>query len=328
MKKIYFTAFMLSFGFLSHSQQITASEFGQVITGGSQENSPTSSRINEDPILWEQAVSTAESKYGIVSTYYMQNDWGLYSADDFQVENSITINSILFFGSQYNETAQDLIDKVNLYFYLDNEGVPAGSPEEQGSELLKYSFDYNQLTVEPGVDAFLGNKIYHVDIQDLLSEGIELEAGHYWVSIVFDIDMDSANFDDRFSWSDSETLVLNQPKAISTELGITEWTSVPDIGFPVQAFAFSLYGEEEILSTSSADLQNLQVYPNPTTDAFYIAGSQVEKITGISATNTLGQIFQLHYANGKVNVSHLSKGVYIIQINTSDGLIKRKIIKE
>lgn len=327
MKKIYLTALMLSFGFLSHSQQITTSEFGQVISGVNSENPHTSPRMNEDPILWEQAVSTADSKYSIVSTYYMQNGWGLYSADDFEVENNITINSILFFGSQSNEEAQDLIDKVNLYFYQDNEGVPSGSPEEQGSELMKYSFDYDQLTVEPGVDAFLGNKIYHIDIQDLLSEGIELEAGHYWLSIVFDIDMDSADFDDRFSWSDSEILVLNQPKAISTELGITEWTSVPEIGYPVQAFAFSLYGEEEILSTSSADLQKLQVYPNPATDAFYIAGSQVQQINGVNATNTLGQTFDLHYDNGRVNVSQLSKGIYIIQIKTSEGVVQRKIIK-
>lgn len=328
MKKIYFTVFILSFGFLSQAQQISTSEFGQVITGSNPENSSTSSRLNEDPVLWEQPVSTADNKYSIVSTYYMQNDWGLYSADDFEVENNVTINSILFFGSQYNEDAQNLIDKVNFYFYLDNEGVPAGSPEEQGSELRKYSFNYDQLTVEPGVDAFLGNKIYHIDLKEILNDGIDLEAGHYWLSIVFDIDMDANNFDDRFSWSDSETLVLNQPKAISTELGINEWTSVPEIGFPVQAFAFSLYGEEEILSTSAANLQNLQVYPNPAVNAFYIVGSSVEQIKEVSATNTLGQTTKLLYNNGKVDVSHLSKGLYIIQIKTSQGELSQKIIKK
>lgn len=152
-----------------YAQQISSTEFGQQISGSSGQNTET--RPAEDQILWDQPISTAANKYGIVSTYYIQSDWGLYSADDFIAEEKVLINSILFYGSQSNENAQDLIEKVNLYFYTDDNGIPSGSPEDQGSELHKFSFDYSDLTVEPGVDPFLGNKIYHIDIKDILGEG-------------------------------------------------------------------------------------------------------------------------------------------------------------
>lgn len=166
------------------------------------------------------------------------------------------------------------------------------------------------------------------DIKDVLGEGIELQPGHYWLSVVFDIDMDPNNFDDRFSWSDSETLVLNDPKAISTELGFTTWTTVSEIGFPVQAFAFTLYGEEEILSTGSTELSNLQVYPNPATDVIYLSGANVKQVNSVRATNMNGQFVNLNYKNGQVDVSQLAAGTYIIQIETSEGSISRKIIKK
>lgn len=292
-----------------YAQQISSTEFGQQISGSSGQNTET--RPAEDQILWDQPISTAANKYGIVSTYYIQSDWGLYSADDFIAEEKVLINSILFYGSQSNENAQDLIEKVNLYFYTDDNGIPSGSPEDQGSELHKFSFDYSDLTVEPGVDPFLGNKIYHIDIKDILGEGVELEPGHYWLSIVFDIDMDPNNFSDRFSWTDSETLVLNNPKAISTELGFTTWTTVSEIGFPVKAFAFTLYGEEEILSTGSAELHDLQVYPNPATDVIYLSGTNVKQINSVRATNMNGQSITLNYKNGQVDVSQLAAGNYI-----------------
>lgn len=326
MKKILFSALVLSVGVGGYAQQISTTEFGQQITGST--GQATEARPTEDQILWEQPISTAANKYGIVSTYYIPNNWGLYSADDFKAEEKIFINSILFYGSQYNEDAQELIEKVNLYFYTDDNGIPSGSPEDQGSELHKFSFDYSDLIVEPGVDPFLGNKIYHIDIKDVLGEGIELQPGHYWLSVVFDIDMDPNNFDDRFSWSDSETLVLNAPKAISTELGFTTWTTVSEIGFPVQAFAFTLYGEEEILSTGSTELSNLQVYPNPATDVIYLSGANVKQVNSVRATNMNGQFVNLNYKNGQVDVSQLAAGTYIIQIETSEGSISRKIIKK
>src|SRR5699024_11302823 len=100
------------------------------------------------------------------------------------------------------------------------------------------------------------------------------------------------------------------------------------IGFPVQAFAFTLYGEEETLSTGSAELHDLQVYPNPATDVIYLSGTNVKQINSVRATNMNGQSITLNYKNGKVDVSYVAVGNYIIQIETSEGSISRKIIKK
>lgn len=328
MKKTLLLASTLGLMTFAHAQQKTTSDIGQVITSSQETSTHLLNDEDEDQnILWEQAVSTAENKYSIVSTYYTQSGWGMYSADDFITENKITINSILFYGSQSNDDAQDQIEKVNLYFYTDNDGVPTGSPEEQGTELAKYSFDYADLVVEPGAEYYMGNKIYYLDILEALGEGIELEAGHYWLSIVYDIDMDSSNFEDRFVWSDSEGIVLNEPKVIVSELGITEWTDTSETGFPVESFAFSLYGDTEILSTSSFELDQLKVYPNPTADVFYIGSTQIGEIQSIHAFNILGKSFELNYKNGRVDVTHLTEGTYIIQIETLQGTVNRKLIK-
>lgn len=329
MKKTLFLASALGLLTFAQAQQVTASEFGQVITKSSQENLAKVFNEEEDEnILWEQAVSTAVDKFSIVSTQYLQNGWGLYAADDFVAESKITINSILFYGSQSNDEAQEKIEKVNLYFYADDNGAPLGSPEIQGSEITKISFDYENIVVTPGEDAFMGNKVYYIDILENSGAGIELEAGHYWLSIVFDIDMDSSDFDDRFVWSDHDNSILNDPKLISTKLGFPQWATVSEVGFPVKSFAYTLYGDQEMLSTSSFDLEQLKVYPNPTTEVFYISGSKIEQVNSVRAINTLGQSFELNYQNGKVDVAHLNKGVYIIQIETSQGVVNRKIVKK
>lgn len=327
MRKNYIIALLL-LGTGLYGQKMSKTNLGQEISTISKKVEKKYNKETDEIVLWEQKKSEAEHKYGLVSTYYMPDNWGLYSADDFKAENDITINSLLFYGSQSNEEAASLIKKVNLYLYKDNDGKPNGSPENQGSEFLKLAFDYNNLTVEPGEFAYMGDKIYHIDVRKVLGDGIKLPVGVYWISIVFDIDSSSSDFDNRFVWVDSEELILSQPKVISKELGINDWTNVPEVGFPIKAFAFTFYGDNTILSTSSIDLEKIDLFPNPSADYFYLAGKTIKEIKSIEGINMLGQKMKLNYNNGKVDISHLKKGEYIILINTSNGTISKKIIKK
>lgn len=326
MNKNYIIA-LLMMGNGLYAQKMNKTHFGQEITEVSKKIVPIH-EVTGDAVVWEQKVSSAENKYAIVSTFYIPENWGLYSADDFQTEKDITIQSILFYGSQSNDEAQSLIRKVNLYLYTDQDGKPAGSPEIQGSEYKKITFGYSDLKVEPGEFYYMGDKIYHIDIQKVLGEGIKLPAGVYWASIVFDIDTPSSEFSNRFSWADSEALILHQPKAISKELGINDWTDIPKVGFPVKAFAFTLYGDNSILSTNSFNSEDLQLFPNPTSDYFYLTGASIKEIKSIDCVDLLGQKKDLVYENGKVNISHLNKGVYLVLIHTSQGTVTKKLIKK
>lgn len=335
MKKLYLLAILLAGGIVLNAQEADKNLLGQKVINSTQSTNHTNFDGNdEDETLWAQEVSTAETTYAIVSSYFHAGGHGIFSADDFEVESNVTINSILFNGSQSAEDGGDYINGINIYFYTNEDDAPSGQPLDEGSafkEVIGIPYDSEFVVVEPGIDAFLGNKIYYIDLEGL-NESVELDAGHYWVSIVFDLDLEENDFDLRWSWSDSENASLNAPMLIAPVdnggLYFPNWVEVGQVGFPVTAFAFTLYGEEEMMSTVSVDLESLKVYPNPAHDFLYIAEGSSQDIQGVNVFNLTGQQQAVNYRNGKMNISHLAVGTYVVQIKTSNGVTTRKFVKK
>lgn len=329
MKRIYLIALTLSLSTICFAQKTQVNALGSITTYTSENSLTNQTNFTDVPPFWEQVITPEDSKSSMNSTYYIKDDSGIYSADDFMVgDEGVSIHSILFNGYQLNKSASTLIENVHLYFYLNENDLPQGSPEEPGSEFKKYSFDYSDFLVEDGGEELMGMMTYFLDIEEAIGEKIELEAGHYWLSIVFDIDIDIDDFDERFEWTESLDTHLNDAKFISKAIGIDTWSNTSVFGFDIASFSFTLYGEESILSNSNIGADYLKIYPNPATDAFYISGSQIKQIQGIQAVNTIGQTFQLDYSNGKIDVDHLTKGIYIINIQTSEGMVQHKLIKK
>lgn len=74
---------------------------------------------------------------------------------------------------------------------------------------------------------------------------------------------------------------------------------------------------------------NLTLYPNPATDRITIDCS--ERINELSIYNLVGElVFQRQLNNNKneIDVSNLSKGVYIIRVLSASGTMQQKLIKE
>ena len=76
----------------------------------------------------------------------------------------------------------------------------------------------------------------------------------------------------------------------------------------------------------------INVYPNPMQKIVTVSYNNI-KINQISIANTIGQIIYLNEIINenifeKVDISELEKGVYFIKINTDNGNIVKKIIKE
>lgn len=327
MKRNYLIALVLSLSAVSWAQHIQINVAGSTVNT-SVKQTATSEKHTTEPPFWEQVITPSDTKNSMNSTFFMKENVGIYSADDFIVEENVAINSILFNGYQMNKLADGLIDKIHLYFYWDEEGVPQGSPEEPGSEIRKYSFDYADFSVEDGGEELMGMMTYYLDLEAVMGEKIELGSGHYWLSIVFDIDITMDDFDERFEWTESLDTHLNKAKFISKSLGINNWSNTSLFGLDIAAFAFTLYGDSEVLSTSNIGIDHLKIYPNPAVDAFYLAGSQVKEVKAVQAINTIGQVFPLSYFNGKVNISHLAKGIYVVKVQTSEGVINQKLIKK
>lgn len=100
----------------------------------------------------------------------------------------------------------------------------------------------------------------------------------------------------------------------------------------VDAIGFGGY-----LLSSNASLANLEnslsqltLYPNPVVNELSINLPTNVKEAQVKIVNVAGQnviTTQIKQSNHKINVNHLSRGVYIVEIKTDKGTITKKIIK-
>lgn len=83
------------------------------------------------------------------------------------------------------------------------------------------------------------------------------------------------------------------------------------------------------LSTSSFDKASLKVYPNPVSDILNLSYSS--EISSVEVFNMLGQkvlVKDLNATQGKVNISNLSSGNYIVRVTSGDQIQTIKIVKD
>jgi hypothetical protein len=85
----------------------------------------------------------------------------------------------------------------------------------------------------------------------------------------------------------------------------------------------------DLLLTSDVSVKNtLEVYPNPVKDNIYIK-PDLPSGTVISVTDMSGKIIKTFKEKSDgYNLSDLPKGTYLIQINTDQSIIRKKIIKQ
>ena len=107
-----------------------------------------------------------------------------------------------------------------------------------------------------------------------------------------------------------------------------------DLGFGIvhltQEEIIDLY-DSGILSTNTANYEsNINIYPNPANDHITIDFGNLDNVEGwnIKIINILGQeVLSQPMDNDKINVSELSKGVYIIRISDGVNQADKKFIK-
>ena len=85
--------------------------------------------------------------------------------------------------------------------------------------------------------------------------------------------------------------------------------------------------QSSVLSTSDLDRLDFKAYPNPVKDYLVFSGNL--KIKSIELISYSGQkLSELILINGKVNLSNLKKGFYILKLDTDKGEKTIKIIKD
>ena len=85
--------------------------------------------------------------------------------------------------------------------------------------------------------------------------------------------------------------------------------------------------QSSVLSTSDLDRLDFKAYPNPVKDYLVFSGNL--KIKSVELISYSGQkLSELILINGKVNLSNLKKGFYILKLDTDKGEKTIKIIKD
>lgn len=114
----------------------------------------------------------------------------------------------------------------------------------------------------------------------------------------------------------------------STACGLDFPTPPATIGFPTNQYVMNVIGEEIPLSVSDNALQNISIFPIPAVDVLSINAPASLDINEVTLFDLQGRNTGAVYLNGTVDVSNLSRGVYMLAVKTSEGTLTQKIIKK
>ncbi len=86
-------------------------------------------------------------------------------------------------------------------------------------------------------------------------------------------------------------------------------------------------GIKSVIEKSKA----LKLYPNPTQDKIYLETLNNKSIETVSVLSLKGQtlaVVPIHASRGSINLSSLTKGMYLLKIKSGDQIVIQRIIKE
>ena len=75
-------------------------------------------------------------------------------------------------------------------------------------------------------------------------------------------------------------------------------------------------------TTSIESIELKAFYPNPTQSYIIV---DLKEVNSISLTSVTGQLIELENSN-YINLSGVSKGIYLIEIQTEQGVLREKLI--
>ncbi|OHX64880.1 T9SS type A sorting domain-containing protein [Flammeovirga pacifica] len=248
---------------------------------------------------------------------------------------------------------------VKSRYYLDIDDDRAGASDY----LIEHLYDDNTKQFIPLYKKF-GNMYYLWNKNTEMFDGVRFER-YKNITEKYDANSDSWKLFERASYKESAFIYHNIPSTVDKFItpSITiEATSIGDVTASVVNGNVDLEGNEltfnstgiqlislEAGSVSAAnytqtlvpilvvstdptsveefDQNKLLVYPNPAVNNLNVSFTEQENIVGISIFNLEGKMV-LNTNQNQVNVSTLARGVYLLKIQTSNGVYSSRFIKE
>ncbi len=98
-------------------------------------------------------------------------------------------------------------------------------------------------------------------------------------------------------------------------------------GNSTSAYLIKLHTEQSLSTTSFDTANGFVIYPNPAQDVLHLQANNFTSIKAVKIYDLQGKVV-LQDTNDTINVSNLSKGLYIVKISTEEGEVTKKFMKE
>lgn len=118
------------------------------------------------------------------------------------------------------------------------------------------------------------------------------------------------------------------PSYISSEgCGLSQPGDLADIGFPDMHLIMTVTGQD-FLSVGDNLADVVSIFPVPATDVLNVKVPSNIEVTEVTLHDLLGRNTGAVYSNETINVSDLSRGVYMLTVKTTEGTLTQKVIKK
>src|SRR5690606_23822341 len=113
--------------------------------------------------------------------------------------------------------------------------------------------------------------------------------------------------------------------AVGCEL--TSPSTFGSIGFPEARIIIDIV--ESTANTTDFTSSTFSIYPNPVKDVLNISNSNGAEINSLTIVDINGRtVKQINSNISQINISDLNAGVYFVNINSTEGNLTKKIVKQ
>ncbi len=234
------------------------------------------------------------------------------SASAFQTANDLTVSADETFTlNQITASifANNGIASVDVTYYDDTNGIPGaviGSelglmPTSQNVIGSNFGFDVNEIVVDVTPFQFVGQVGAYT---------------RYWIELsVTDGDTTPNVF-----WVATSSSAVGEP--------IVQYTTFWDFPNADLDGVYIWSGDcDPLLSVNESIEKLVSIYPNPTSDQLTINLPVTIELKNVALYDVLGNNMGVVYSGKSLNLMALTRGVYLLSIETSEGSLVKKVIK-
>lgn len=127
------------------------------------------------------------------------------------------------------------------------------------------------------------------------------------------------------SGSNNATITVTASSKNTTTTARTALVTITGSGVAEKTVTVTQQGSPTGINDTESD--KIRIYPNPVSSTLFIEG--LTQITTVSIYDLNGHLLlKKEFADNKIDVAYLSKGIYIIEFEDKSGFITRKFIKQ